>query len=146
MVKVHGIGAVMIFAREAEKLSHWYAEHLGVITELDETDGNFYGTIDDANQACVVRFGIYPAAQSIEPTSSSVMINFKVVSLDQFKAHLTLKRVSIEAEMETHGSRFLYLRDPEGNRIELWETGTFQAVETANQTSNLEEDRTNRVG
>jgi catechol-2,3-dioxygenase len=30
--------------------------------------------------------------------------------------------VAIERELEAHGEKFLYVRDPEGNPIELWET------------------------
>lgn len=122
MAEVKGVGAVVIYAREPEKLSRWYAAHLGIITALDESDGNYYGTIEDSLTASVVRFGIYPAEQGAGPTSSSIMINYKVASIKEFKTQLSRKGVSIEGELEAHGSRFLYLSDPEGNRIELWET------------------------
>jgi glyoxylase I family protein len=124
MAEVKGVGAVVVYACEPEKLARWYAAHLGVITALDESDGNYYGAIEDGSTASPVRFGIYPAEQGREPTtsSSSIMINYKVASLDEFKSQLSREGVRIERELEAHGSRFLYLRDPEGNRLELWET------------------------
>jgi catechol 2,3-dioxygenase-like lactoylglutathione lyase family enzyme len=144
-MKAQGIGAVMIFARNAERLSLWYAAHLGIITELDESDGNFYGSIADENEVCSVRFGIYPCEPDVQHASSSVMINYKVRNLDQCKGDLLRKGVVVDSELESSGLRFLYLRDPEGNRIELWETQPALVPETTKQTSNLEEDRTSAV-
>lgn len=122
MVAVKGVGAVIIFAREPVKLSRWYAAHLGVITEPDESDGNYYGAIEDNGAAPPMRFGIYPRAREDEPGSPSIMINYKVADLEDFRLHLTGLGVGIEQELEAHGARFLYLRDPEGNLIELWES------------------------
>ena len=121
MHRVQGVGAVMIFARKPESLARWYADHLGIVTELDKTDGNYYGAIESANGSSV-RFGIYPAHH--EHDGSSIMINYKVTSLDGIKAQLANQGVGVERELAVHGSRFLYLRDPEGNRIELWESST----------------------
>lgn len=119
--RVHGIGAVMIFAREPAKLAQWYAEHLGIVTRLDESDGNYYGLIE--NEKGSFRFGIYPGRLRAE-TDFPIMVNYKVTSLDKIKDQLVNQDVRIERELETHDAKFLYLRDPEGNPIELWETGT----------------------
>lgn len=121
MEHVHGIGAVMIFAREPAKLAQWYAEHLGIVTELDESDGNRYGSIE--NDKGAFRFGIYPGRLKAE-TDLPIMINYKVTRLDKIKNQLVKQGVAIERELEAHDEKFLYLRDPEGNPIELWETGT----------------------
>lgn len=120
MEHVHGIGAVMIFAREPAKLAHWYAEHLGIVTRLDESDGNHYGLIE--NEKGAFRFGIYPGRRRAE-TDLPIMINYKVTSLDKIKNQLVKQGVAIEREHKAHDEKFLYLRDPEGNPIELWETG-----------------------
>ena len=119
--RVHGIGAVMIFAREPAKLAQWYAEHLGIVTQLDESDGNYYGGIE--NEKGGFRFGIYPGRLRAE-TDLPIMVNYKVTSLDKIKDQLVNQGVGIERELEAHDAKFLYLRDPEGNPIELWETDT----------------------
>jgi len=111
----------MIFAHEPEKLARWYADHLGIVTHLDETDGNYYGGI--ANEKGSFRFGIYPGQLSAD-TDLSIMVNYKVANLEKIKAQLVNNGVGIERELEAHDSKFLYLRDPEGNPIELWETNT----------------------
>ena len=121
MERVHGIGAVIIFAREPAKLSQWYAEHLGIVAQLDESDGNYYGLIE--NEKGSFRFGIYPGRLTAE-TDVPIMVNYKVTSLDKIKDQLVNQDVRIERELETHDAKFLYLRDPEGNPIELWETDT----------------------
>jgi glyoxylase I family protein len=122
MVAVKGVWAVVIFAREPGKLSRWYAAHLGVVTEPDASDGNYYGAIGDGGAAPPVRFGIYPRVRGGGRSSPSIMINYKVADLEDFRRHLASRGVEIEQELEAHGARFLYLRDPEGNRIELWES------------------------
>lgn len=121
MVAVKGVGAVVIFAREPEKLSRWYAAHLGVVTEPDESDGNYYGAIE-GGATPPVRFGIYPRERGGGPGRPSIMINYKVGDLESFRRHLARLGAGIERELEAHGARFLYLRDPEGNLIELWES------------------------
>ena len=121
MERVHGIGAVMIFARAPATLSKWYADHLGIITKLDESDGNYYGGIE--NEKGSFRFGIYPGELKAD-TDHPIMVNYKVASLDQIKTQLLKQGVGIERELEAHDAKFLYIRDPEGNPIELWETAT----------------------
>jgi glyoxylase I family protein len=121
MERVHGIGAVMIFAREPARLAQWYADHLGIVTELDESDGNYYGDIE--NEKGSFRFGIYPGKLRAE-TDLPIMVNYKVTSLDKIKNQLVKQGVGIERELEAHDAKFLYVRDPEGNPIELWETDT----------------------
>ena len=121
MERVHGIGAVMIFAREPARLAQWYADHLGIVTELDESDGNYYGGVE--NEKGSFRFGIYPGKLSAE-TDLPIMVNYKVSSLDRIKNLLVKEGVGIERELEAHDAKFLYVRDPEGNPIELWETDT----------------------
>ena len=121
MERVHGIGAVIIFARDPAKLAHWYAEHLGIVAELDESDGNYYGLIENGKGS--FRFGIYPGRLTAE-TDFPVMVNYKVTSLAKIKDQLVNRGAGIERELETHDEKFLYLRDPEGNPIELWETDT----------------------
>jgi glyoxylase I family protein len=118
--RVHGIGAVMIFAREPAKLAQWYAEHLGIVTRLDESDGNYYGLIENGKGS--FRFGIYPGRHRAE-TEFRVMVNYKVTSLANIREQLVNEGVRIERELEAHDEKFLYLSDPEGNPIELWETG-----------------------
>lgn len=113
---VHGIGAVMIFAREPAKLAQWYEAHLGIVTKLDESDGNYYRVLERGSGS--FRFGIYPG----NPTDISIMVNYKVADLNKIKTQLINDGVEIERELESHEERFLYLRDPEGNPIELWET------------------------
>lgn len=119
--RIHGIGAVMIYASEPARLAQWYAEHLGIVTELDESDGNYYGPIE--NERGTFRFGIYPGNLRAG-TDRPIMVNYKVTSLTRIKDQLVSQGVKIEQQLEAHGSKFLYLRDPEGNPIELWETNS----------------------
>ena len=53
------------------------------------------------------------------------MLNFAVDDLDAFAARLESKGVAIlQRDDKDPNGRFLWIMDPEGNRIELWEPGT----------------------
>src|ERR1044072_9580205 len=90
MERAHGIGAVMIFAREPARLAQWYADPLGIVTEFDESDGNYYGSI--GNEKGSFRFGIYPGKLRAE-TDLPIMVHYKDTSLDKIKNQLVKQGV-----------------------------------------------------
>ena len=50
------------------------------------------------------------------------MINFRVDNLDELLAQLMPANIWIDPKREDHAyGRFAWIRDPEGNRVELWE-------------------------
>lgn len=114
-----GVGAIMVYARDPAGLSRWYEETLGLPSERDDSDGCYYGGVE-GGQPPSVHFGIYPAGREQHGTGP-VMINYRVSDLDRFVAGLRRRGVKVERRVEGPQGRFAYLRDPEGNPIELWE-------------------------
>ena len=111
--EVEGVSAIMIYAEDPERLAQWYEEQLGVVTRLDPSDGNYYGDVGD------VHFGIYPAEEPL-PRPRAVMVNYRVRDLSAALRGLRESGVAIERTVDESYGRFAYLRDPEGNPVELY--------------------------
>jgi len=111
---VEGIGGIVLFSNEAAKLSKWYGEHLGV--KFTQESGNFHG------EAGGTAFGIYESGDLLAP-GVRVMMTFYVARFDAFVEGLATRGVGVEGLDRTARGRFAYVRDPDGNPIELWDGG-----------------------
>jgi predicted enzyme related to lactoylglutathione lyase len=67
-------------------------------------------------------WAIMPTDQDIKDKPRTGQINYRVKSLKEVLSHLKSKGVAIEktAEYPSYGN-FAWVRDPDGNKIELWE-------------------------
>jgi predicted enzyme related to lactoylglutathione lyase len=111
--RVNGIGGVFIRSRDPDALKAWYVEHLGLPTEE--------GTIVLPNGGATI-LGVFSADTEYFGGPASFMLNFRVGDLDAILAQLREREVEVEDEIEdSEYGRFGWTRDPEGNRIELWE-------------------------
>jgi predicted enzyme related to lactoylglutathione lyase len=114
--RVTGIGGVFFRARDPEALMAWYAEHLG----LDPGEGGSVLFRAGAGDATVWA----PFSQDTEYFGGPAqwMVNFRVSDLDAMLQQLRHAGVEVEDKTEDYDyGRFGWARDPEGNRIELWE-------------------------
>ncbi len=118
MAKAVGVGGVFFKAKDPKALSAWYAKHLG-INPADEGSLVFEG---QASVGMTV-FAHFPEDSNyFGEKSQRSMINFRVDNLDELLAQLALEQVSIDPNrMDFSYGRFAWIRDPEGNRVELWE-------------------------
>jgi glyoxylase I family protein len=117
--KVDGIGGAFFRARDPLKLAHWYREHLGIDSGLD---GDTLWT----QQAGPTVWAPFPADTEKFGPDQGVMFNFRVRDLDALVQQLQAAGVPIEGDVETQAGagRFAWIRDPEGNSVELWEPET----------------------
>ena len=118
MEKVTGIGGFFFRARDPKALAAWYRDHLGV----DPVPENY----DDPSwrqQAGPTAFAPFPEdTKYFGDAGKQWMINFRVANLDAIAAQLRAAGVSVELDPEKYpNGRFAHLKDPEDNRIELWE-------------------------
>lgn len=121
MAKVTGVAALMIYADDPAALSRWYASRLGIESTLNPEDGNYYGDIQDTALGKAIHFGIYPASERLGPRGRALMVNYRVDDFDGFVDGLKAQGVEIErVEEDAAMGRFAYVRDPEGNPIEIW--------------------------
>ena len=119
MERVRGIGGIFFKAREADALSRWYAEHLGV-----GGPPATYGELDwhqDAGPTVFAPFGAeHWESPHLGPGGWGV--NFRVADLDAMVAQLRVAGITVDVDPERYpNGRFAQLHDPEGNAVQLWE-------------------------
>ncbi|PYO11232.1 MAG: glyoxalase [Gemmatimonadetes bacterium] len=125
-VSVDGIGGVFIYANDAKALSNWYAHHFGLRLETYE-DGKVYGTefkyrrLGDSSQVDSTVFSISQAKVTLPSERNQAVINYRVRDLQSFLDQLKAEGVEIEKTEDFDYGRFAWIKDPEGNRIELYQ-------------------------
>jgi predicted enzyme related to lactoylglutathione lyase len=119
MQTVEGIGGFFFKAKDADRLSRWYAEHLGVGAPPTSYGGEVW--TQAAGPTVFAPFGAEHAeSPHLGPTGWGV--NFRVRDLDAMVAQLRDAGVAVEVDAELYpNGRFAQLADPEGNAVQLWE-------------------------
>lgn len=118
MAKAVGVGGAFLKASDPQKLSAWYAEHLGIPAQ----DGGSLA-FDGPESMGMTVFAHFPdSTKYFGEGSQQAMINFRVDDLDTLLAKLAAADVRIDPNREDYDyGRFAWIWDPEGNRVELWE-------------------------
>jgi len=123
MARVTGIGGVFFKARDDKALREWYRTHLGLdvspwggVTFLwrdGEASGREGSTV----------WTIFPASSDyFGPDDKPFMINYRVDDLALVLRELRAEGCDVEEKIdESEFGKFGWVRDPEGNRVELWE-------------------------
>lgn len=119
MAKATGIGGIFLKASDPKALSAWYSTHLG-IGRADDTSLIF----DGPESMGMTVFSHFPSATSYFGDGPQLsMVNFRVDDLDALLTQLGEAGVRIDPKREDHSyGRFAWIWDPEGNRVELWES------------------------
>ena len=124
MKRVIGIGGVFFKARDPEKLRAWYQQHLGL--EFDNYGSVVFGCPDEEEQrkSAQTVWSLFPSdTKYFDPSKAPFMINYRVENLASLLEQLRNEGVEVDERMEEYEyGRFGWIMDPEGNRIELWET------------------------
>ena len=116
MAKVIGIGGVFFEAKDPEALYAWYAEHLGIGPREGE-----YGVTFQSPEARTVWSIFERDTPYFRPGNGAFMINYTVDDLDGMLAQLERGGVACEGRDSADYGSFAWIRDPEGNRVELWQ-------------------------
>jgi glyoxylase I family protein len=116
--RVTGIGGFFFRARDPEALAIWYQERLG-IDPVPRAEGEEAWRQQEGETA----FAPFPQdSEMIGPPEHTWMINFRVGDLDAIVDQLRRAGESVDVDPEHYPyGRFAGLRDPEGNRIHLWQ-------------------------
>jgi predicted enzyme related to lactoylglutathione lyase len=129
MEKVTGIGGFFFRVKNADALNAWYEEHLGIrqVAERDE-DGSWW------QAAGPTVFASESASDQAGGPDYAWRINFRVRDLEAMVAQLRAAGAAVEVDDTIYpNGRFAHLRDPEGNRIELWEPAGADSVRPPDQ-------------
>ena len=120
MRRVTGVGGVFLKANDPEALYAWYEKHLGI---KREKYGVTFRWRDDGDPEGSTVWSIFPKqSEYFGAGQQSFMINYRVEDLDGLLEKLGEEGVWIDPKREDADyGRFAWIKDPEGNRIELWE-------------------------
>jgi predicted enzyme related to lactoylglutathione lyase len=125
-ISVDGIGGVFIYANDAKTLSKWYAHHFGLRLETYE-DGKVYGTefkyrrLGDSSKVDSTVFSISQSKVDLPAERRECVINYRVRDLLAFLTQLKADGIEIEKTEDFDYGKFAWIKDPEGNRIELYQ-------------------------
>jgi len=125
-IAVDGIGGVFLYANDAKALSNWYAHHFGMRIETYE-DGKVYGTefkyrrLSDSSKIDSTVFSISQSKTPLPAERHECVVNYRVRDLVAFLAQLRADGIEVEKTEDYDYGRFAWIRDPEGNRIELYQ-------------------------
>jgi len=125
---IDGIGGAFLFSNDTKKLAAWYRDYLGIVPEGEDPEcGSIYASFeyrDIANPEIkrTIAWSIMPTDQDIKDKPRTGKINYTVKNMEEILSHLKSKGVAIE-KTETYPGMgiFAWLKDPDGNPIELWE-------------------------
>jgi predicted enzyme related to lactoylglutathione lyase len=119
--KVTGIGGVFFKAKDVGELSDWYRRNLGI----ESTDGAAEFRWREQGQPEKSGRTVWSVFDSdseyFGPAPQQWMINYRVANLPTMLAQLKANGVGIEKTEEFDYGSFAWIKDPEGNRIELWQ-------------------------
>lgn len=115
-----GIGGVFFKAKDAKKLRGWYAQHLGLVpSKYGFVDLRWRELSDPSRVAHTVWTTFKPESTHFD---GPFMINYRVDRLDLLLKKLEKDGVKIERKEDEPGNgHFAWIRDGEGNLVELWE-------------------------
>ncbi len=123
MARITGIGGVFIKAKTDERaLREWYQKHLGLKLEA-WGGGALRWKEDTAEDGGSTAWQIAaPATKWFAPSESSFMINYRIDDMAAMVEQLRAGGVEIQKGPEYHeNGAFLWVVDPDGNKVELWE-------------------------
>jgi catechol 2,3-dioxygenase-like lactoylglutathione lyase family enzyme len=137
MKLIDGLGGAFVFSNDAEKLSRWYQEHLGFEFEGSAEFGAFYQVFwaldpEDGERKMDTTFAIMQSkvdlqAPDIDSGFESMygdqpyMMNLRVQDLAAVIEHLAGKGVEPIKQVDEGYGLFAWVRDGDGNRIELYQ-------------------------
>lgn len=124
--RVTGIGGVFFKARDPKALSAWYQDKLGVPLMQGAPFAPFlWREREDSTRVGTTVWSLFPADTKHFAPGQAVMINYRVRDLDKMLAQLRAMGVAAEPKVvDDFNGRFAWVSDPEGNKIELWESKT----------------------
>jgi predicted enzyme related to lactoylglutathione lyase len=123
---IRGIGGVFLYANDAKALVEWYSKHLGIEFAYESEEGSHYRDfvlpVDPAYGRTEHEvFAIRQAATKRTGPSACLVLNWRVADLTAMLDRLRASGVTAERTADYEYGRFAWLKDLEGNQLELYE-------------------------
>jgi len=125
MKRVTGLGGIFFKTQDSTSLKTWYSKHLGITT--DEYGATFSWHKENGQKGYTVWSLFKENTEYFKPSTQPFMINFRVEKLEELLKVLKEEGVQVVGEMEVFEyGKFGWILDPEGNKIELWESNDLE--------------------
>ena len=122
---IDGIGGVFLFSNDTKRLAAWYRDCLGVVPEGEDSNSIYkifeYRDLENPETKRQIVWAIMSTDQDIKDKPRTGRINYRVKNMGEVLSHLKSKGVAIEKTAEDPYGKFAWVKDPDGNKIELWE-------------------------
>lgn len=116
-MKILGFGGIFWRSKDIDSLKSWYKEVLGITMEND-----WHGTVITPAKGNETVFSFFAEDNDYFPAEQSVMLNFQVDNMEECLEHLNQIGIPLLREPEkSEFGTFVWISDPEGRWIELWE-------------------------
>ena len=123
MARVTGIGGVFFkTSKDHKALAAWYKKILGM--PLEPWGGAILRWPEDkaAASGATAWHVAENGSEWFAPSQSSFMINYRIDDMDGMLAQLKKNKVSVVKGPDSdEQGRFVWVMDPDGNKVELWE-------------------------
>lgn len=121
--KVTGIGGIFFKAQNVKTLNEWYYKNLGLVPNESGSLFEFRKSSDPNEKGYLQWSPFNEKTKYFEPSQKQFMINYRVQNLEKLKTELEKNGVQVLDKIDVYEyGKFLHIMDPEGNKIELWET------------------------
>ncbi len=118
---VSGLGGFFFKTQDPDVIKAWYKKHLGMNT--DQYGWTFWWKDKDGNDCSTQWSPFKEDTKYFAPSEKSYMMNLRVKDLHKLLAQLKKEGITIVGEVEEFSyGKFGWILDPEGNKIELWES------------------------
>ena len=124
---IDGIGGAFLFSNDTKRLAAWYRDCLGIDAQGEDTECSSvyalfeYRDLENPESKRTIAWAIIHTDQDIKDKPRTGKINYTVKNMGEVLSHLKSKGVAIEKTAEDPYGNFAWLKDPDGNPIELWE-------------------------
>jgi predicted enzyme related to lactoylglutathione lyase len=123
MKRVTSIGGIFFKCQDPKAQREWYANHLGFKTDDYGTTFEWRKSDQPEEKGYSVWSTFKNDTDYFEPSKKEFMINFRVENLEVLLEELKKEGVQIAGEIQHFDyGKFAHVMDPEGNKIELWES------------------------
>ena len=117
---VTGIGGVVVVSKNPRALAAWYRDMLGI--SLEPWGGAMFRYNLPGHPPYTVWSSFPKEAKEFAHSRRDFMLNLSVDDLDALCNRLRVKGVPIYERQSTSYGKFASVVDPDGTKIELWET------------------------
>ena len=125
MMRIEQVDFVSVPTRDYASAVAWYRDVLGVPLAFNEEECNNWYTIyrarDEAGKEFGVVFAIFKAEKPLGTERRQARVNWRVKDLEAMVRQMKEKGVEVERREEYSYGVFAWVRDPEGNSVEVWE-------------------------